>query len=445
MKLLSRRHVLRGMGMTLALPCFESFSFGAEVKQQPRRVAFVYVPNGIHMADWQLPTANATSALPSTLPATLARLERHRDAFSLLSGLTLDKARNNGDGPGDHARAAAAFLTCAQPVKADGSVLRVGVSADQVLAKAIGAGTRFPSLQLALEGGMQAGQCDSGYPCAYSSNISWATPHSPLVPEINPRQLFDRLFGTGLEELSDEDRERRRRLQRSVLDFVRKDAIELRGKLSVSDRRKLEQYLEGVRALELRIGHPGELATVDANRPEGIPQDYAEHAGIMLELLTLAFATDSTRVATFMMANEGSGRTYTELGLNEGHHALSHHADDPAKHAAIASINRFHLDLFADWLDRLREPQEDGASLLDNTSILFGSGIADGNSHEHGSLPLLLAGKGTGLTTGRHIVAPQGTPMANLYLRLFNLFGARDQSSGAEIGRFGDSTEMLTL
>ncbi len=433
------------MGMTLALPCFESLCLGAATQQQARRAAFVYVPNGIHMADWQLPTENGSAALPEQLPATLARLERHRDVISTISGLTLDKARNNGDGPGDHARAAAAFLTCAQPVKADGSVIRVGVSADQVLAKAIGAGTRFPSLQLALEGGMQAGQCDSGYPCAYSSNISWTTPDSPLVPEVNPRQLFDRLFGTGLEELSEDDRARRLRLRRSVLDFVRKDAIELRGKLSVSDRRKLEQYLEGVRALELRIGHAGELATVEAERPEGIPKDYPEHAGIMLELLTLAFATDSTRVATVMLANEGSNRTYTELGLKEGHHTLSHHGDDPTKQAAIASINRFHMDIFANWLDRLREPQEDGVSLLDNTSILFGSGIADGNSHQHGDLPLLLAGKGAGIPMGRHIVAGEGTPLANLYLRLFSSFEARDKSSGAPLASFGDSTDLLAV
>lgn len=447
MKQPNRRSVLRGMGACLALPLFESVAGASAFEAAPKRLLFVYVPNGVHLRDWRLPTRSgeASSPLPKKLPKTLREIERHRDRFVALSGLTLDKARNNGDGPGDHARAAGAFLTCTQPVKADGTILGVGISADQVAARSIGGDTRFRSLQLACEGGRQSGQCDSGYPCAYSSNISWSTPHTPLIPEIYPRALFDRLFGVGLAHLDPEERARRIRLRKSVLDFVRKDAKDLEGRLGSQDQRKLDEYLTGIRELELRIDRSEDPVAVEMERPGSTPPDYEEHASMMFELLALAFATDSTRVASFMMANEGSGRTYGQLGAREGHHSLSHHGGDADKQEIIAAINRFHLGLFGGFLDRLANFEEGGESLLDRSLIVYGSGIADGDAHGHHALPILLAGGGSEVPTGHHLSFPKETPIANLYLKLFEWMGVQKAAGAGPLGRFGDSTGVLSV
>lgn len=441
----SRRTVLRGMGAGLALPYLESFGLANVGAASPERLLFVYVPNGMHTPDWRLPTDGQPESgpLPAQLPKTLAELERHRDQLCLTRGMTLDKARNNGDGPGDHARSSGAFLTCTQPVKADGTVLGVDVSVDQLAARALGQTTRFPSLQLACEGGMQAGQCDSGYPCAYSSNLSWSSPHTPLVPETSPRALFDRLFGIGLTHLDPEERARRVKLRKSVLDYVRNDARKLSGRLGSSDRRKLEEYLEGIRELELRIDRATDPVAVAMERPTGTPSDYAEHVSMMFELITLAFATDSTRVATFMLANEGSNRTYGDLGAREGHHSLSHHDGNAKKQEIIASINRFHARLFGEFLDRMQSTNEADGSLLSRTTIVYGSGIADGNSHDHGDIPLLVAGGAGSLPRGAQLAVPRETPVANLYLRILADLGVRDSDGMKALTRFGDSTGIL--
>lgn len=428
MSAFTRRTFLRGAGSTLALPLLSSLSRGAA--PSPLRLVFVYLPNGVHVPEWR---PAEEGPLGDALPPLLEPLAAHRGSFSVLSGLTADKARANGDGPGDHARAAAAFLTATQPFKGDGTVLRVGVSADQLLARAIGGETRFPSLQLGPDGGMQSGQCDSGYPCAYSSNLSWSAPDTPLAHETNPRLLFDRLFGVGLANLPPEERARRIAQRRSVLDLVSADARAMASVLDARDRRKLDQYLEGVRELERRIDRATDPAAVAMDRPTGQPQDFGEHVALLFELLALALATDSTRVATFMVANEGSNRAYRGLGLSEGHHSLSHHGNDPAKEAAIAAINRYHLGLFAGFLDRLRDE-----GLLDDTLVVLGSGIADGNRHEHHDLPILLAGGGGRLPLGEHRRFPRDTPLANLYLALFERFGI-------EAGSFGDSTGVLAV
>lgn len=428
MSAFTRRCFLRGAGASLALPLVAPLAGGRE--SAPLRLVFVYLPNGVHVPDWR---PAAEGPLGDALPALLEPLAAHRHSFSVLSGLTADKARANGDGPGDHARAAAAYLTGKQPLKGDGTVLRVGVSADQLVARAIGDATRFPSLQLGTDGGMQSGQCDSGYPCAYSSNLAWAAPDTPLTHESNPRLVFDRLFGVGLAHLTPEERARRIAQRRSVLDLVRADARELAGELDARDRRKLEQYLAGVRALEHRIDQATDPAAVALERPTGKPEDFEAHARLLLDLLTLALATDSTRVATFLMANEGSNRTYRNLGLAEGHHTLSHHGGDEAKQAQIATINRFHVQLFAGFLDRLRDE-----GLLDDTLVVLGSGIADGNRHAHHDLPLLIAGGGGRFPLGEHRRFPAETPIANLYLALFERFGLGEES-------FGDATGVLAL
>jgi hypothetical protein len=436
------------MGMTLALPMFESIGLGASNPSDPRRLVFIYAPNGMHAPDWKIRGSepDTVTPLPAELPRTLRELERHRDHFSVLGGLTLDKARNNGDGPGDHARAGGAFLTCAQPVKGNGTTLGVGVSADQIAARSIGTTTPFSSLQLGSEPGMHSGQCDSGYPCAYSSNISWSTPHTPLLAETNPRVLFDRLFGLGLADLSPEDRARRIRTRRSVLDFVREDARRISNEMGSADRRKLEEYLDGIRELELRIHRATDPVAIQMERPTSIPPTYSEHAAMMFELLKFALATDSTRVATFMLANESSNRCYHELGINEGHHVISHHAGDGSKIAQIAAINRHHLQLFAVFLDSLSSHQEQNGSLLDSTQIVYGSGIKDGSTHAHHDLPILLAGGASdGPRRGHHLCYPVETPLANLYLRLFADLGVRDKQTGAPLAHFGDSTGVLTV
>lgn len=447
----SRRSVLRGASATLALPLLPSLARAGLGAEAPLRLAFVYVPNGVHMPDWLPPRAervrsDGRAPLPAELPKTLRVVDRHRANLALLEGLTVDKARANGDGPGDHARACAAYLTGTQPVKADGSVIQVDVSADQVVANALGDRTRFRSLQLGIEGGRQSGQCDSGYPCAYSGNLSWASAHTPLVHETKPRVLFDRLFGSGLADLSDEERERRTKERKSILDYVRRDANQLARRLSAADRRKLDEYLTGLRELEQRIERTSEDIDVELERPASTPRDYAEHVALMFELLALAFATDSTRVATFMLANEGSNRTYRELELNEGHHSLSHHGDEAAKQSSIAAINRHHLQLMGGFLDRLSALEEEGEPLLDRTLVVYGSGIADGNAHAHHDLPQLLAGGGGRVPRGEHLWFAGETPLANFHRSLFHAVGVEGYAPGdARSKRFADSTATLEI
>ena len=444
----SRRAVLRGVGASLALPALESLASGSPWAQDteaelpserdagasPKRLVYVYVPNGVHLPDWR---PSEPGALPSELPATLDILARHRSSMRVLSGLTLDKARPNGDGPGDHARAAGAFLTASQPLKADGTALRVGISADQVAARAVGGRTRLRSLQLGCEPGRQSGQCDSGYPCAYSSNLSWSTPHTPMLHETNPAFLFDRLFGTGREGLSEREWTRRNALRKSVLDLVSRDAHKLSRELGRDDRRKLEEYLDAVRELERRVSHAAETVNPARERPAGTPADFGEHASLLFELLALALATDTTRIATFLLTNEGSNRTYPSLDIKEGHHTLSHHGGDPAKEEQLARINRMHLGLLGGFLDRLVELSSEADSLLENTWIVYGSGIADGNVHDHHDLPILLLG-GRGLAAEEHVAFPADTPLANLHVRLL-------EELGVPATELGDATGTLAL
>lgn len=422
MRPVSRRTMLRGAGAALALPWLEAFGGAAP----PVRLAYLFVPNGIHMPDW----TPASEGAAFSLPFVLQPLAPHRERLLLLSGLAHDKARANGDGPGDHARSAAAFLTGAQPVKTDGSGIRAGVSADQAAARRVGNRTRLPSIEIGCEAGLVSGQCDSGYSCAYSSNISWSTPQTPMAKETDPRQLFDRLFGETREGLA---------RKKGLLDRVREDARSLSRKLGATDRRKLDEYLTGVHELERRIALAADPAAPAAKRPEGTPRDYAEHLRVMADLLALAFATDTTRIATFMLANEGSNRSYPMLGIPEGHHELSHHGGDAGKQEKIRRINRFHVETLAHLLGRLAEAREGGDSLLDRCLVVYGSGISDGNRHNHDELPVLVAGgAAAGLRTGRHLRLPRETPMNNLHLALLDRLGV-------DLPAFGDSTARLPI
>ena len=442
-----RRTFLRGMGTAVALPLLEGMlpagtsrvieaAESGNVGAPPLRMAFLYIPNGAHMPDW----TPADAGTGYQLPPILQPLEPVKQDVLVLTGLAHDKANANGDGAGDHARSAATFLTGAQAVKTDGKDIRVGTSVDQIAAKHLGKETRLRSLELGCEQGSSTGNCDSGYSCAYSTNISWRSPTTPAIKEVNPRLVFDRLFGNGDQQEESRSRAKRDRDRASVLDFVGDQAKRFRLRLGSADRQKLDEYLDSIREIERQIETPpGELlADGQLRPPEGIPGEYAAHVRLMGDLMTLAFQTDTTRVCTFMFANAGSDRTYPSINVREGHHTISHHQDDPELQAKIAKINRFHVEQLAYILQRLKSTSEGDGTLLDNTTLVYGSGIGDGNRHNHDDLPILVAGRGRGtIDPGRHVVLPQSTPLMNLYLTML-------QGAGMSVEQLGDSTGALT-
>jgi hypothetical protein len=432
---ISRRTVLRGLGTAIALPLLDAMTpalaLAAERKEVPTRMAFVYVPNGKHMPDWT-PTAEGDDW---QLPYIMEPLANVKDRLLVLSGLAQDHARANGDGPGDHARALAAFLTGTQPFKTHGADIRAGVSVDQVAAQKVGQRTKFSSLELGCDQGAQAGNCDSGYSCSYSTNISWRTDSSPQAKEIDPKLAFERLFSIGSGAFGS----KREKYRRSVLDFVLEDARSLKGKLGIKDQRKLDEYLVSVRELEQRISgatKTEETPLPDYPKPEGIPQDYAQHIRLMYDVLVLAFQGDLTRVSTFVVANEGSNRSYAFMDVPEGHHDLSHHGGDEAKQMKIRAINRFHVTHFAYFLEKMQAISEGERTLLDNSMILYGSGIGDGNRHNHDDLPILVAGKGGDtIKSGRHVRYEKETPLNNLFLSMLDRMDSSVEQLGDSSGR----------
>jgi hypothetical protein len=432
---LARRTVLRGLGVALAVPWLERFA-PARSESAPLRLVFVYAPNGVNRALW----TPAREGELTHLPPTLEPLAPFVDSLTVLSGLAHAKAEANGDGPGDHARAAATFLTGAQAYKTPGENLHAGISIDQLVAQAIGHRTRLSSLELGIEGGRQAGACDSGYACVYSSTLSWAGPRTPLSHESSPRAVFERLIGDFAQPR--EVRERRAAELASVLDFVSEDARSLRARLGRADATRLEEYFEALRALERRLER---LESEDAPAP-GLaeparvrPATRREHIALQFELLALALRQDLTRVATFMLANEGSNHSHADVGVAEGHHELSHHGGDADKLKRVGQIDRFHVEGLAAFLALLDAAREGDASLLDRCLVVFGSGIGDGNRHDHADLPLLLAGGGAGtVRSGLHVRVPPGTPATNLFLALAARMGVVATS-------LGDSTGVLNL
>ncbi len=441
---LSRRTFLRGLGISMALPMLETMApraLATATAKAPVRMAFLYVPNGANMREWT-PTDVGTGF---RLPYTLEPLNAHKNDLLVLSGLTQDKGRANGDGAGDHARAAGSWLTGAQPLKNEGSIIRTGISADQVAANAFGKKTRFASIELGLEPGRQGGKCDSGYACAYSNNISWRSENTPSGKEINPRLAFDRLFAATNPKAVGETGIRQEKNRRSILDFVLQDARELSSKVSGHDKAKLDEYYTAVREIEQRV----EAAERSVNAaqatgiisqyeiPEQIPDSFEDHARLMMDIMALAFQTDTTRVATCMMANEGSNRSYRNLDITRGHHEISHHQDNPENLRQIRDINRFHIRQFAYLIGKLKAMPEGDGSVLDNTMLLYGAALADPNRHDHGNLPLLMAGRGGGtIQPGRHIRYASETPMCNLLLSMLD-------RAGAPTARLGDSTGLL--
>jgi len=433
---LSRRTFLRGLGASVALPYLDAMTPAFAAAAAPiTRAAFVYTANGVIMKDWT-PTETGSGFV---LPSTLTPIESFRDQTLVVSGLAHRNGEALGDGPGDHARAGASWLTGAHPKKTRGADIRNGWSIDQVLAEAIGQTTPLPSLEIGLEDVRMVGGCDSGYSCAYSNTISWSSPTTPLPYESNPRRVFERLFGDG-ETTDPEARAIRLRQDRSLLDFVLGDTQRLAPTLGASDRNKLEDYLDSVREVERRIQNierqdAVELPSLD--RPEGVPPTFQEHVQLMSDLIAIAFQADLTRVVTIMYSREGGNRTYPSIGVPDAHHGLSHHQNNPERITRLQKIDQHHVEMLAHFLGKLRDAQDETGSLLDHSMVLYGSSLSDSNRHTHDELPTLLVGGGSGMVRGgRHLRFPDGTPMTNLLLTMADGLGVSQE-------RLGDSTGLL--
>lgn len=437
-----RRTLLRGLGTAMALPLLEgmlpltALAQSASPAARPNRMAFLFVPNGMHMPDW----TPATEGPDFALPYLMEPLKNVRESVLVLSGLTQHNARALGDGGGDHARSAAAWLTGCHPRKTSGADIQNGISADQLAAQKVGHRTQFASLEIGCERGGLAGNCDSGYSCAYSSSISWRGAATPVAKEVDPRLVFERMFNNGDPTETGESRSRRGRYKKSILDFVLEDAARLKKQLGVRDQNKLDEYFTGVREIEHRllraekVGQDGQTAGVQ--RPTGVPKDHGEHLRLMSDMMVLAFQSDLTRICTFMFANEGSNRSYPGIGVTDGHHQLSHHGRQPDKQEKIRQINRFHVEQLAYLLEKMQGIKEGDGTLLDNSMIVYGGGISDGDRHNHDDLPILVAGKGGGtIRTGRHVRYPKETPMNNLFLSLLDRVGVRTETLGNSTGR----------
>ena len=435
---ISRRRVLKGLGASLALPLLDAMVpgsvRGAELTPAPKRMAWVYIPQGAYMPAW-MPT---TEGPDFELTPSLQPMADHRNEMLVFGGLTCDKGRANGDGAGDHARAGGAFLTGAQPKKTSGANFRAGQSADQFAAARLGDNTRLPSLELAIEAYRGAGNCDSGYSCVYEHTLAWRNATSPLPTEVNPKLVFDRLFSS---QTRDTEVASRRQLRESILDSVLEDARSLQRSLGGADKQKMDQYLTSVREIEQRIGRADTLSPItlpdDVSRPNGVPADLTEHIRLMCDLMVLAFQTDVTRICTFMLAREGSEQKYRMAGVNEGHHSISHHQNKAENITRLNAISVYHMQQFAYLVGKLKSVKEGERTLLDNCMVAYGSAIADPNRHAHEDLPIIMAGGGGGtLKTGRFIRYQRETPLNNLWLSMLERFGTPAQ-------KLGDSTGVL--
>ncbi|MDQ6662879.1 MAG: DUF1552 domain-containing protein [Acidobacteriota bacterium] len=446
-KSLPRRTFLRGIGTALALPLLDAMvpamaATRLTAAKPAVRLGFVYVPNGIIQKGW-LPSKVGTGY---EMASTMKPLETYREKMVVLSNLMQNGGRALGDGAGDHARAGATWLTGVHPKKTEGSDIHAAISADQIAADEFGKKTQLASLEIGLEEPSLAGGCDSGYSCAYTNTISWRNPTMPNPMEVNPRAVFERLFGDG-ETTDPAARLKRMNEDRSILDFVRGDVARLEPGLGSRDKRKLDEYLEGIRDIERRIQKAEEQnATVKIpvfERPDGIPDEFEEHAKLMSDLMVIAFQTDMTRVVSFMMAREGSNRSYRSIGISDGHHSVTHHQNDPEKIAKTMKIDQLHVKTFGYLLGKLDSTPDGDGTLLDHSLILFGSSISDGNAHTHHDLPLVLAGGGAGqVKGGRHIRYAPETPMNNLLLSMLDKSGVHAEKLGDSSGKLDQLAEV---
>jgi hypothetical protein len=445
-KALPRRTVLRGIGATLALPLLDRMMAPLAAASSARlgvtrRLGAVYVPNGVPLMA-QKWTPAAEGALPEELPAILRPLAPFRNQLMVLSGTnSTPPPLRPGQNSGAHARASTRFLTDVPPKFTAGSDLEAGVSMDQIAARELGRETQLASLELSMESTESVGTCDQGYSCAYTSTISWRSPTTPLPMENDPRAVFERLFGDSASTDST-GRAARMQQQRSILDSLIEKVGRLEKGLGRDDRLKLTEYVEAVRDVERRIQNAerqnGQLPLVD--HPAGVPGTFAEHAKLLYDLQVLAYQSDLTRVFTFMMGREFTGRQYPEIGVPDAHHPISHHQNDPEKLAKLEKINTFHTTLFAYFVEKLRSTPDGDGTLLDNAIIVYGGGMSESNAHDPHNLPILLVGGGAGqLKGGRHLRYPAQTPLANLHMTLLDKLGVR------HLDRIGDSNGALDL
>jgi hypothetical protein len=448
---LSRRTMLKGLGATIALPFLEAMiprqvygavarAAAATSKVYPTRMAAVYLPNGVTLPQWK-PTGVGADYEFSRI---LRPLSAYRSEILVISGLADHHGEANGDGPGDHARAMASYFTSAQPYKTAGENIHAGISLDQVMANKIGGATRFPSLELGLEYGHQAGNCDSGYACTYENNLAWSSPTTPCQKAVNPQVVFDRLFGSqkGGKILDDNGQEEV--FRQSILDFVQEDTARLSRHLGAADKDRMDEYLTAIREVERRLEKPAPQLPPEMagklQRPTRMPELWSDHFRLMADLQTLAFQGDLTRVSTLITGVEGSRRVFSEIGLTEEHHGISHHKNDPAKIEQITQINVLQMQNLAYFIGKLQGVREGDGTLLDHMMVLASGGLSDGNTHRHYDLPTLLIGRANGqVRPGRHLAyqAKDRTPIANLYLNMLN-------AMGVEADHFGDSTKSLT-
>ncbi|HYL36729.1 MAG TPA: DUF1552 domain-containing protein [Bryobacteraceae bacterium] len=434
---LPRRTFLRGVGVTMALPFLDAMVPAlSAAPQAPRRLGYVYIPNGAVMAKWQ---PAGQGALEELTP-TLSPLTPFKDQLVIPVGLSQKLAEAFGDGNGDHSRAGSVYLSGVHPKHTEGADVRNGTTADQIAAQELGKETRLRSLEMAMEQVFLIGNCDNGYSCAYTNSISWRTPTDPNPMETNPRVIFERLFGDGG---SAAERMAQVREDRSILDFVNSGIAGLQKKLSAADRGVVSDYLDSVREIERRIQfaerQDGESPLALPERPVGVPEAYEDHAKLMFDLIALAYRADITRVFTFTLGKEQTNQPYPQVGVNDSHHAISHHQNDPVKLEKGHKINQYHVELLAYFLGKLKETPEGEGNLLDHSLVLHGGGISDADAHSHINLPLVLVGGRGGMLQGGRVVryAPE-TPMNNLHLALLN-------KVGVSLDRFGDSTGVLSL
>jgi hypothetical protein len=434
---MDRRAVLRGTGAVLALPLMDAMigsASAAEAAQAARkRLQVIYMPNGMMMGNWTPATAGDGYALTPILEP----LAPYRDKFVVVSGLDHAQAEALGDGAGDHGRCCGSYLTGVHVKKTEGADLASGVSMDQLVARQFGEKTQIPSLELGLEPPSLVGSCDTGYSCAYTNTLSWASATTPLPVTVNPREVFERLFGDG-DSLDQASRLAQLKRQASILDFVADDAKRMSANMGAGDKAKLDEYMTSVRDIEKRIqkmeaGGGSMAALPDYARPSGAPDGFQDHARMMIDLQVLTAQADLSRVGTFMLAREVSARSYPEIGVPDGHHPLSHHGGDPEKIAKLTKINILHMQQIAYYLQRMNETKELDGTLLDHTLLMAGASLADPNKHEHRNLPTIVAG---GLVKGnRHLVADKGTPMTNLMLAMMDRLDVRTDKLGDSNGR----------
>jgi hypothetical protein len=447
-KAIARRTFLKGLaGTALALPLLDSMipaMVKAAESKAPVRLGFAYVPNGIInlKGEWKPAVTGSGFEFASTMKA----LEPYRSQLLVLSGLTQNGGRALGDGPGDHARAGATWLTGVHPKKTEGADIHSGISVDQIAAREFGKQTQIASLEIGLEAAGLAGGCDSGYSCAYTNTVSWRSPTTPLPVEVNPRAVFERLFGDG-QSTDPAARLARMKEDSSILDFMMEDVSRMKTGLGARDKNKLSEYLEAIRDIERRI----QLAEAQnasfkmplMDKPGGIPDDFSEHAKLMIDLQVIAFQADLTRVGTFMIAREGSNRSYKQIEVPDGHHSVTHHQNDPDKIDKTIKINEFHVKTFAYYVDKMKNTPDGDGSLLDHSMLLYGSSISDGNKHTHDDLPLVLVGGGNGqIKGGRHLSYPNETPMNNLLVAMLDKAGVKTEKFGDATGEIDRLSEV---